>query len=125
MSNKVKKVLYGGAVAVALIVPILSMAAVLPEPSNPITPGGTPLNLAEIERLIGRIAQFLIVAGVILAVIYIIWGGIAWMMAGGSDEKSKVAKQRIWNGVFGAAIVLAVGVILQTLAGLITRSFFS
>lgn len=122
MSNNVKKVLYGGLVVASLLAPVLAMAA-LPAPISPI--GGNPVTLKEIEDQIVRVAQFLIVAGVILAVIYIIWGGISWMMAGGDDAAAKTAKQRIWNGVFGAAIVLAVGVILQTLAGLITRSFFA
>ena len=47
------------------------------------------------------------------------------MAARGNEEQATSAKTTIWNGVIGAAVVLGVGVILQTLAGLITRSFFA
>ncbi|PIR42103.1 MAG: hypothetical protein COV30_00155 [Candidatus Yanofskybacteria bacterium CG10_big_fil_rev_8_21_14_0_10_37_15] len=118
--NNTKKFAYAGMVIMALMMPVLVLA--LTGPTQPI--GGTPVSLSEIENRIRQIAQFVIVISVILAVIFIIWGGIAYMTAGGDDTKAKTAKTRIWNGVIGAAIVLAVGVILQTLASLISRSFF-
>ncbi|MEK7194968.1 MAG: hypothetical protein AAB561_00030 [Patescibacteria group bacterium] len=107
----------------ALLAPALVSAAVLPNPTPPLS--GQGVTLSEIEALIQRIAEFLIIFGVIIAVIFIIWGGIMWMYAGGNDEDVEKAKSRIWNGVYGAAIVLGVGVILQTLSRLITRSFFN
>jgi len=107
----------------ALLAPALVSAAVLPNPTPPLPGGG--VTLSEIEALIQRIAEFLIIFGVIIAVIFIIWGGIMWMYAGGDEDAAGKAKDRIWNGVYGAAIVLGVGVILQTLSRLITRSFFN
>ena len=120
MSNT-KKYIYAGMVIMALLMPVLVLAITGPQP--PV--GGTPITLSEIEARIRQIAQFIIVVSVILAVIFIIWGGITYMPAGGDETKAGAAKTRIWNGVIGAAVVLAVGVILQTLASLITRSFFS
>ena len=116
-----KKFVYVGMMAMVLLMPVLVMAALI-GPTQPI--GGTPVTLSEIEARIRQIAQFVIVVSVILAVIFIIWGGITYMTAGGDETKAGAAKTRIWNGVIGAAVVLAVGVILQTLASLITRSFF-
>ncbi|MEX2090618.1 MAG: hypothetical protein WD989_00595 [Candidatus Paceibacterota bacterium] len=120
MSNT-KKYMYVGMMIAALMMPVLVLAITGPQP--PV--GGTPVTLSEIEARIRQIAQFIIVVSVILAVIFIIWGGITYMTAGGDEAKAGAAKTRIWNGVIGAAVVLAVGVILQTLASLITRSFFS
>ena len=120
MSNT-KKFVYVGIMVMALLMPVLVWA--LPVPTAPV--GGTPVTLSEIEARIRQIAQFIIVVSVILAVIFIIWGGITYMTAGGDETKAGAAKTRILNGVIGAAVVLAVGVILQTLAALITRSFFS
>lgn len=102
--------------------PLLVLAQGLPDPTSPV--GGEAIDLNEIQDLIERVARFLIVVGVVIAVIYIIWGGLAYMYAGG-EEDAKTAKARIKNGIIGAAIVLGVGVILQTLAGLVSRSFFS
>ena len=108
--------------ALVLLVPVLVLAA-LPNPTLPVT--GSAITLQEIQDRIEQIARFLIIVGVILAVIFIIWGGIAYMFAGGDETKSTAAKDRIKNGIIGAAVVLAVGVILQTVAGLIARSFFN
>ena len=107
---------------IAVLMPVLVLAQQLPVPTPPTV--GTAITLDEIEDLIRRIAQFLIIISVIIAVIFIIWGGIMYMASRGDEEAAKKGKDTIWNGVIGAAVVLGVGVILQTLAGLITRSFF-
>ncbi len=120
--NKLQKIGYISMTAMVLLMPVLVLAA-LPTPESPV--GGAAVTLSEIQDRITQIAKFLIIVGVILAVIFIVWGGIAYMFAGGDETKSGAAKERIKNGVIGAAVVLAVGVILQTVAGLIARTFFN
>ena len=122
MKNISKTTLAIFAVA-AVLMPVLVLAGALPTPTPPTT--GTPITLVEIENLIKRIAQFLIIVSVIIAVIFIIWGGVMYMAARGDETAATNAKTTIFNGIIGAAVVLGVGVILQTLAGLITRSFFA
>ena len=85
--------------------------------------GREPLSLDRIEEIIRNIANFLIVTGVIVALIFIIWGGLAFMFAGGNTEKAEKAKTRLWNGVIGALIVLGVGLIIRTIETLVTRGF--
>ncbi len=87
-------------------------------------PAGRPITLPEVDSLIGQVAQFLVVVSVILAVIYIVWGGITYMAAGANTTKVAEAQERIKNGIIGAAVVLGVGVIINTVAGLVTRDFF-
>ena len=120
--NKVQKIGYISMTALVLLMPVLVFAALV-NPTPQLTGGA--VTLQEIQDRIEQVAKFLIVVGVILAVIFIIWGGIAYMFAGGDETKSTAAKDRIKNGIIGAAVVLAVGVILQTVAGLIARSFFN
>jgi len=122
MKNITKTTLVALAV-IAVLMPVLVLAGTLPVPTPPTT--GQAITLIEIENLIKRIAQFLIVISVIIAVIFIIWGGVMYMAARGDEDQAKNAKTTIFNGIIGAAVVLGVGVILQTLAGLITRSFFA
>ena len=122
MKNISKTTLVALAV-IAVLMPVLVLAASLPTPMPPTT--GQAITLNEIEGLVKRIAQFLIIISVILAVIFIIWGGVMYMAARGNEEQATKAKTTIFNGIIGAAVVLGVGVILQTLAGLITRSFFA
>ena len=87
-------------------------------------PAGKPITLPEVDSLIGRIAQFLVVTSVLIAVIMIVWSGITYMYAGSDATKVGEAQTRLKNAVIGAAIVLGVGVIIQTIAGIVTRDFF-
>jgi len=82
---------------------------------------GTPITLSEIQGRIQQIAQFLIVISMVVAVIFIVYGAVRYMVT----QDSAKAKEIIFSGVIGAAVVLGVGVILQTTAGLVTRTFFS
>src|SRR3989344_823781 len=50
--------------------------------------GGDPIGLSTLELWIRNIANFLISVGVVVAVIFIIWGGLAFMFAGGDTEKA-------------------------------------
>ncbi|MBI4158303.1 MAG: hypothetical protein HY505_01625 [Candidatus Yanofskybacteria bacterium] len=121
--NKISKTTLVALAVVAVLMPVLVLAQQLPVPQPPTT--GQAITLIEIEALIKRIAQFLIIVSVIIAVIFIIWGGVMYMAARGDETAATNAKTTIFNGIIGAAVVLGVGVILQTLAGLITRSFFA
>ena len=87
-------------------------------------PVGKPITLPEVDSLIERIAQFLVVTSVLIAVIMIVWSGITYMSAGSDTTKVTEAQARLKNAVIVAAIVLGVGVIIQTIAGIVTRDFF-
>jgi hypothetical protein len=119
--SKTKKLTYFGTVMCLLLIPVFVLAAL---PTVTVQPGDGGVDLREIEDIIRTVANFLMIVAVIIAVIYIIWGGITYMAAGADETKASSAKTRIKNGVIGAAVVLGVGVILQTLAGIISRSFF-
>src|SRR3989344_4558075 len=111
----IKKYAAVSAIAMLVLLPVFVLAQ-LPTVSPPTVPGTT---LTEVENIVRRVAQFILIIGVIAALIYIVLGGIAWMRAGDDETKTK-----IWSGVWGALVVIAVGLILQTLAGVVTRVFF-
>ncbi|PJE50350.1 MAG: hypothetical protein COV29_04195 [Candidatus Yanofskybacteria bacterium CG10_big_fil_rev_8_21_14_0_10_36_16] len=82
-------------------------------PGNPV-PDSEELNLTSILDAITTIAQFLLFAGALIAVIFIVWGGILWMSAGGDSSKVARARQTIINGLIGSIIVLGIGTIMST-----------
>ncbi len=88
-------------------------------------PTGQPITQSEIEDMIATVANFLLIAGVILAVIFIVIAGIKYMYAGSDSTKVGEAQTMLKNGIIGAAIVMGVGVIIQTIAALIGRQFFN
>ncbi|MEK7121658.1 MAG: pilin [Patescibacteria group bacterium] len=87
-------------------------------------PPGQPITFNEVDNLIGRVAQFMVVVSVLIAIIMIVWSGITYMYAGADTTKVTEAQTRLKNSIIGAAIVLGVGVIIQTIAGIVTRDFF-
>ena len=87
-------------------------------------PAGRPITFDELDYLIQRIAQFVLVTSVILAVILIVRAGVTWMYAGADATKLTEAKAQLKSGIIGALVVLGVGVIINPLAALVTREFF-
>ena len=87
-------------------------------------PAGQPITFNEIDSLISQVAQFLLVVSDLIAVIMIVWSGITYMYAGADVAKVTAAQGRLKSAVIGAAIVLGVGVIIDTIAGIVTRGFF-
>jgi len=87
-------------------------------------PSGRPITLPEIDYLIQTVATYVMFISVSLAVIFIVRAGITWMSAGANSERIDDAKAQLKSGIIGALIVLGVGVIINTLAAIVTRSFF-
>ncbi len=87
-----------------------------------IPPSAEALTLGRTADLLGIVSNYLISFGVIFAVIFIVWGGISFMLAQGGNTDA--AKTRTTNAIIGAAVVLGVGLILKTVAAVITQRFF-
>lgn len=116
-----KKISKVAAPVTALLLPLMSLADTFPIPGDPSTGVWT---ISRIENFIERIGNFAIFISIIIAVIFIIWGGVKYMAAGGDSKRTEEARTAILNGIIGAAIVLGVGVILRLAASLITGAFF-
>lgn len=89
-----------------------------------VLPPGGAVTLEEVESLIARIADFFIFISMFLAVIAIIWSGLLYFRAGASPEKVEGAKKMFLYGIIGSLIILGVGVILNTIAAVVTREAF-
>ena len=85
---------------------------------------GPGLSLAEIGILTARVGSFLTTIGVLFAIIAIVVSGIMYMRAGGSPEAISKAQTWLKNALIGAFIVLGVGLIINTVANVVTRQFF-
>ena len=100
----------------------LTQIAQIVIPPPPVQGQGT--TLAELARLIGIVGSFLTSIAAIFAMIAVIISGIIYMKAGDNPDQIKKAKGWFWNAIIGAFIVLAVGVILNTIANVVSRQFF-
>ena len=99
---------YAVTVALFAAVPALALAA-LAQPTVPVG-GGNAVTAGTIETLVNQIVNFLITISVVVAVGVIVWGGLTWMR-----DPAK-GKEILKNGIIGVAIILGVGLILNTVA---------
>lgn len=95
-------------VALVLFVLPLVAFAVPVDPTNAIC-----LILQKIKIIIAAV-------GFGLAVIFLIIGGINYMLSGGDDEKAKSAKKLIVNALIGIAIILAATFLLNVVEGFLS-----
>lgn len=87
-------------------------------------PPGQPITLDVLDYIIFRVSTFFISVSAVLALIFIIWAGVTYMYAGEDTTKIQAAQGRLKSGIIGAAIILGVGVIIQTIASVVTLDFF-
>ena len=98
-----------------------AQAQAFPTPTLPLGSAGTEITINRLVAIVTQVAQFLIAVAPVFAVIFLIWGGIAYMAAGADEEKAKNAKARIRNAIIGAFVIFGAGLILQTVSGIISR----
>jgi hypothetical protein len=104
----IKKIYWSTIIFLGLAGPALAVQRISP-------PSGEAIDLNLIETWITDIVNFILRAGSLLAVGYIVLAGIKWMTAGGDDTKVGEAKTALTNGIIGAAVILGVYVILKTI----------
>ncbi|MDP3954637.1 MAG: hypothetical protein Q8Q06_04485 [bacterium] len=83
------------------------------EGGNELLPG-TPITLQSIQNSVRDIAQFMIYIGALIAIIFIVYGGIKYMSAGPNATQAAAARDIIKNGLIGAIVVAGVGTLLAT-----------
>lgn len=63
-------------------------------------------SVADFYDVINIAARWLVVFGIIIGAVFIIWGGIQYMTAGGDETGTGEAKSKIIGGLIGIALVL-------------------
>ena len=99
---------------VSLITILLFSLALVPSVFAQPTLTGSPITLDSLEGVVESVAQFLLFIGGIVAVIFIVWGGIKYMAARDNATEAANARKMILNGLIGAAIIFGVGTLLAT-----------
>jgi type IV secretory pathway VirB2 component (pilin) len=93
--------------------------------ASPTTGGGTfgnPIGANSIEAVLGNIMNYLRGIAGTIAVIFIIIGGIMYMVSGGSKETTERAKKTLICAIAGLAIVLAAPLFYQEIKAVLSGS---
>lgn len=64
---------------------------------------------------IATLWQTLIIVGGLAFILYFLWGGLNWIMAGGDKSKLEESKAKITQGLIGLALLAASYVIIRFL----------
>ena len=102
-----------------MVLPMVAFGAIDTSAPGDDIDSGKSIGLGDVKTFIQDAATWLLGIAMTIAVIIIVVSGIMYMTAGDTD-RAKTAKKWLWNGIWGALIVLAVGLILATIAGLVS-----
>jgi hypothetical protein len=93
-------------------------------PDRPLVTNDTKSADSAITSTYDSIVSVLLVVASALAVLYVVWGGVRYIMSAGAAEKTKIARATILNALIGLGIVLLAYVIISfatVLGGSITN----
>ena len=99
-----------------VLAPSLALAAVLVQPPLPVS-GGAGLTGTGVINIIQTVVQDLMIVSVVIGVGLFVYGAILYFFA----SKEEDGKKQMTRAVIGIALILAIGLILNTIAGLISR----
>lgn len=72
-----------------------------------VDPVGAGFRISDLGTLISALLRITLGIVGLLVFIFLIWGGIEWLTAGGDKSKTESARQKITNAIIGLAIVAA------------------
>ncbi|HXV27299.1 MAG TPA: hypothetical protein VD862_04745 [Candidatus Paceibacterota bacterium] len=84
-----------------------------------VQPSGGKFTFDRVVGILYGLAEFLIRAALVIAVIAIIWYAILIMLSGSNPARHAEAKKGIWWAIIGAAVILGVEVIIATIKGVV------
>jgi hypothetical protein len=75
------------------------------------------VNANSLPRIISTVVTVLLIAAVLIALFFLIWGGIRWITSGGDKGKVDEARKHIVAAIIGLIIAFLAYFILQVVLG--------
>jgi hypothetical protein len=70
-------------------------------------------------QVIGRVVDWLLVLAGVIAVVYLVYGGLLYITAGGDSEKATKGRTAVINAIIGIIIILLAIVIVSWVTGIV------
>lgn len=121
--TKVSAISLGIASFLTAAAPAFAQAKVDPCPNSQTNGGGTnfanlcKLSAANIGGMISTAVTVLLIAATIIALFFLIWGGIRWVTSGGDKGKVEGARNTIIAAIIGLIIAFLAYFILTVVLG--------
>jgi len=71
--------------------------------------------IAAVSKIIGNALTILLIAAVILTLVYLLLGGLAWIQSGGDKQKVAQARSRLTYAIVGLVVALASFLIINVI----------
>jgi len=88
----------------------IGMLSILPQKAAAVTlPGRNvvePFTYGSVTDFLTRIVNWILWLAAALALIYLIYGGVVYLTAGGNEDKAKAGKTTVLQAVIGIVIIL-------------------
>jgi hypothetical protein len=84
--------------------------------SNPALPDLTGEGGRDFAKYVAIFWQFMVIAGGLAVLIYLIWGALDWIFAGNNPDRMSRAKTKLFDGIFGFAILVLSYVIIKVIS---------
>ncbi len=81
-----------------------------------VNPEAAGFKITDIGKLIQSLLTITLGIVGLLVFVFLIWGGVEWVTAGGDKSKTESARQKITNAIIGLAIVAAAFAISKVLS---------
>ena len=105
-----------------LLVKVSAMgASVLALPSKAMAAAwfSNPIDADNLNDLIRTVLRTAIVGSAIIAVVYLIYNGIKYMVSGGDATKTEEAQKGLANAIIGLVVCLAAYLIVEFITGML------
>src|ERR1035437_8110147 len=88
--------------------------------STPIlAPGGVPTGGAiSFNIILQAFITLLFVVGVLMALSYLVWGGMSWTLSGGDKQKVQTARNKIIYSIIGLIVIFLAYLIINSIGKL-------
>lgn len=105
--------------ALALSAGVFLFAATHAHAAVAVPPGMQVLAVATLDQTIGNIRNWIVGIAASVATVYLTWGGLRYMMAGGEPGEVEKAKGAIRSSAVGYGIAILAPVLVTILKGLV------
>ena len=98
------------------VLPVVA-AGLCPSATLGVVPPGCDTQTVDLNVIVGSVINIVLFLAFVAALVFLIWGGIKWIMSGGDKEGTTKAKESVTAALIGLAVVVAsyilINVILQ------------
>jgi hypothetical protein len=122
--QSIKKILSTALPTILMVAPLANVFAQQPiqYPTGVAQTGY--ISLQTVLQFVQSAMNFLVTGGVLIGIGFIVYGGIRYIVSHGDAAKAKTARGIVLNGLIGIGIILGVGILVNTVAAIVSGQFF-